>query len=75
MGGGGAQHLSILRYMYCTCRYHNRVHAADVLQSLHVLLTKGGLVPHYADPLTMMAGYVATVRCRCCCCSCFSGCR
>ena len=46
-----------------TCRYHNRVHAADVLQSLHVLLTKGGLMPHYADPLTMMAAYVAAVRC------------
>ena len=57
--------------MPLTCRYHNRVHAADVLQSMHVLLTKGGLVPHYADPLTMMAGYVAAVRC---CCSCFSGC-
>ena len=48
--------------------YHNRVHAADVLQSLHLLLTKGGLKPHYADPLTMMAAYLAAVRCCCCCC-------
>jgi hypothetical protein len=42
--------------------YHNATHAADVLQTLHMLLHRGGLVPGYADQLTVMACYVAAVR-------------
>ncbi|KAJ9518779.1 hypothetical protein QJQ45_026059, partial [Haematococcus lacustris] len=39
--------------------YHNKIHAADVLQTLHVVLTRGGLVPGYADPLTLLACLLA----------------
>lgn len=41
--------------------YHSRTHAADVLQTLHVILTQGGLTPGYADPLTHLACYLAAV--------------
>lgn len=41
--------------------YHNATHAADVLQTLHVILHRGGLVPHYADPLLLLAAYLAAV--------------
>ena len=41
--------------------YHSRTHAADVLQTLHVLLHRGGLVPGYADPLTLMACYLTAI--------------
>ena len=41
--------------------YHNRTHAADVLQTLHVLLHRGGLVPGYADPITLLACYLAAI--------------
>ncbi|MEW5314060.1 MAG: hypothetical protein WDW38_005584 [Sanguina aurantia] len=41
--------------------YHNKRHAASVLQSLHVLLTRGELVPHYADPATLLGCYIAAV--------------
>ncbi|MGQ3164854.1 MAG: hypothetical protein ACT6T3_21775 [Agrobacterium sp.] len=30
-----------------------------MLQTLHVLLTRGGLVPGYADPLTLLACLLA----------------
>ncbi len=36
-----------------------REHAASVLQMTHVLLQRGGLIPHYADPLTTMATLLA----------------
>ncbi|MEW5305766.1 MAG: hypothetical protein WDW36_008285 [Sanguina aurantia] len=44
--------------------YHNAKHAADVLQSMHVILTEGGLLQTssssgYADELTLMACYIA----------------
>lgn len=46
--------------------YHNRRHAADVLQSMHVILHKGGLVSNetagcggYVDDLTLLACYFA----------------
>jgi len=41
--------------------YHNKTHAADVLQSVHVLLTRGGVAPHYATPFTQMCCYLAAV--------------
>ena len=41
--------------------YHNRTHAADVLQTMHVILHRGGLVPGYADPITLLACYLAAI--------------
>lgn len=43
--------------------YHSRLHAADVLQSLHVTLHNGGMVgpESYADDLTLMTCYLAAV--------------
>ncbi|KAJ9508536.1 hypothetical protein QJQ45_012079 [Haematococcus lacustris] len=43
---------------YCTNAYHNKVHAADVVQTMHVLLTRG-LGSGYADKLSMLAAYLA----------------
>ena len=37
------------------------MHASDVLQTFHVVLTRGGLTPGYADPLTLLACYMAAV--------------
>ncbi len=45
--------------------YHNKVHAADVVQSMHIILKRGGLVPGYADPLTHLACLLAAVRALC----------
>lgn len=41
--------------------YHNAMHAADVLQTFHVIINRGGMVPGYVDPLHMMACYSAAV--------------
>jgi hypothetical protein len=41
--------------------YHSAVHAADVLQTLHMLLHEGHLTSHYADPLCLFAAYVAAI--------------
>ncbi|KAG2443397.1 hypothetical protein HXX76_001757 [Chlamydomonas incerta] len=41
--------------------YHSKTHAADVLQSLHVLIHRGGLAPGYVDPLSLMACYLAAI--------------
>ena len=43
--------------------YHNRIHAADVLQSLHVLLCRGGLMQTgMCDESTLTACYLSAVR-------------
>ncbi|EFJ46379.1 3'5'-cyclic nucleotide phosphodiesterase, partial [Volvox carteri f. nagariensis] len=41
--------------------YHNAVHAADVLQTLHVLLHGAQLHVHYLDPLGLLAAYFAAI--------------
>ncbi len=43
--------------------YHNRVHAADVLRSLHVLVIRGGLVQAgCCDEVGTVACYLSAVR-------------
>ena len=37
--------------------YHSKSHAADVLQSMHTLLTLGGLASRMNDELVMLAGW------------------
>ncbi|KAG2501954.1 hypothetical protein HYH03_000452 [Edaphochlamys debaryana] len=41
--------------------YHNATHAADVLQTLHVLLYGTQLNQHYVDPLGLFAAYFAAI--------------
>lgn len=41
--------------------YHSAIHAADVVQTLSLLLRKGGLLPHYACPVTHLAALLAAV--------------
>lgn len=42
--------------------YHNRIHAADVLRSLHVLVVRGGLITQgYCDEIALMACYLSAV--------------
>ncbi|KAL6759759.1 hypothetical protein V8C86DRAFT_1826880 [Haematococcus lacustris] len=45
---------------YCSNAYHNRTHAADVVQTLGMLMTHG-LGPGYVDSLSMLAAYLAAV--------------
>ncbi|KAL3157196.1 putative 3',5'-cyclic phosphodiesterase pde-3 [Trebouxia sp. C0009 RCD-2024] len=41
--------------------YHSKAHAADVLQSMHTLLTLGGLASRMGDELIMLAGYLSAI--------------
>ena len=41
--------------------YHNATHASDVLQTLNVIIHRGGLVPGYVDPLYLMAALLSAV--------------
>ncbi|GIL91655.1 hypothetical protein Vretimale_9589 [Volvox reticuliferus] len=42
--------------------YHNRIHAADVLQSLHVLVVRGGLITHgYCDEVSLTSCYLSAI--------------
>ncbi|KAG2436288.1 hypothetical protein HXX76_006599 [Chlamydomonas incerta] len=41
--------------------YHNATHAADVLQTLHVLLQGASLVTNYVDRLGLLAAYFAAI--------------
>ena len=36
--------------------YHNRVHAADVVQSMHMLMTVGGLATLLGTEMVLLAG-------------------
>ena len=36
--------------------YHNRVHAADVVQSMHMLMTVGGLATLLGTDMVLLAG-------------------
>ena len=60
--------LKLVRYLmrieegYPTNPYHNRNHAADVLQSLHVLVARGGLrEKEYCDDVSLLACYLSAV--------------
>jgi hypothetical protein len=46
---------------YRTNPYHNATHACDVLQTMHCIITRGGLMPGYVDPMHLMACYTAAV--------------
>jgi len=42
--------------------YHNRIHAADVLQSLHVLVVRGGLIKYgYCDEIALLSCYLSAI--------------
>ncbi len=42
--------------------YHNARHAADVLQTLHMVMHRGGLMPGYvADPHTVLSCYLTAI--------------
>ncbi|KAF5828639.1 hypothetical protein DUNSADRAFT_17295 [Dunaliella salina] len=41
--------------------YHNAVHVADVLQTLHAMSNLGGLSSAIADPLFMLSAYLAAI--------------
>ena len=42
--------------------YHSKAHAADVLQSMHTILTLGGLASRMDDELVMLAGKLTVTR-------------
>ena len=43
-------------------RYHNRIHAADVLQSLHVLLCRGNLLANgIVDDTALLACHLSAI--------------
>ncbi|GIL49917.1 hypothetical protein Vafri_6220 [Volvox africanus] len=56
-----ARLLRTLESGYPSNPYHNSTHAADVLQTLHMLVRGAGLTPHYLDPLGLMAAYFAAI--------------
>mmetsp|Transcript_34412 Transcript_34412/g.76444 ORF Transcript_34412/g.76444 Transcript_34412/m.76444 type:complete len:639 (+) Transcript_34412:160-2076(+) len=41
--------------------YHNKAHAADVLQAMHVLLHHGGLARRLNEELAVLSGYLAAI--------------
>jgi hypothetical protein len=41
--------------------YHSATHAADVLQTLHVIIHGAGLHVHYLDRVQLLAVYFAAV--------------
>lgn len=41
--------------------YHNSTHAADVLHTMHKLMTDGGVFPAYADQVDCLSCYIAAI--------------
>ncbi len=54
-----ARLLSAMESAYQEQPYHNKTHAADVLQTMHVLLQRTGMVGTYTEPLTHLACLLA----------------
>ncbi|KAJ9516143.1 hypothetical protein QJQ45_024571 [Haematococcus lacustris] len=54
-----ARFLRAIEAGYQANAYHNATHAADVLQTMHVVLQRSGMLPRYADPLTHLACLLA----------------
>ncbi|KAJ9515811.1 hypothetical protein QJQ45_008651 [Haematococcus lacustris] len=54
-----ARFLRAIEAGYQANAYHNAIHAADVLQTMHVVLQRSGMLPRYADPLTHLACLLA----------------
>lgn len=47
--------------------YHNAIHAADVVQSLHLLMTKGGVAKSAGGQMCLLCGYIGGVSLDCFC--------
>jgi len=57
-----ARFLRSIEAGYCPrIPYHNATHAADVLQTLHVITHRGAMVPQFADRLSVMASLLAAI--------------
>ncbi|GFH25584.1 PDEase domain-containing protein, partial [Haematococcus lacustris] len=54
-----ARFLRAIEAGYQANAYHNAIHAADVLQTMHVVIQRSGMLPRYADPLTHLACLLA----------------
>ncbi|KAG2447135.1 hypothetical protein HYH02_007881 [Chlamydomonas schloesseri] len=53
--------LRVIEAGYVDNPYHSATHAADVLQTLHVIIHSGQLHVHYLDPLGLLAAYWAAI--------------
>ncbi len=54
-----ARFLQALESSYMDNPYHCRIHAADVLQTFHVIITRGGFTHAYVDPIRHLACIIA----------------
>ncbi len=54
-----ARLLSAMESAYQEQPYHNKTHAADVMQTMHVLLQRSGMIGSYTEPLTHLACLLA----------------
>lgn len=51
----------VLCRLLCVQPYHNAIHAASVLQHLHLVITRGGMVGGYVDQTLRLAAYLAAI--------------